>query len=369
MDCKVFRENISLYIDDQLTSIEKKEFELHLLKCKDCFEEYESTINILKLIKDEPQEELPDNYRAKLREKLEESSKKNIKTFNWKKLSSLAAAILIVFVSYGLVSRNFEFNKKVGHELAQDSIENGNDFGIQSDNVNEEEGNSNLNIANNKSFGVTATVGEEDYGKEEVEENKDKIEDIATDDITVAMDAPMYTSRGSMAIRGPLKEAYIDIQVQDYDESLERISIFVDKHGGFVENWYKTEAYNHRESNQEEKTYTGYVRIRVPEKFFDETINYLKGFGIVKSENFLQQDLEQVYEEVQSNLKNLKIQEERLIDTLSKTENTDDMLSIENVLTNIRIEVEANMKFLEELGNGTNPSAVNVNLSQPEKNN
>jgi len=84
---------------------------------------------------------------------------------------------------------------------------------------------------------------------------------------------------------------------------------------------------------------------------------------------FFQQDLDQFYQEVQSNLKNLKIQEERLINALSKTGNTDEMLSIENELTDIRIAVEANVKILEELDNATNPSAINFNLSQPEKNN
>jgi len=275
-----------LYIDDQLNNIEKKEFELHLLKCKDCFEEYESTINILKLIKDEPQQELPEDYRLKLRGKLEESSKKKMNIFTWKKLSSLAAAILIVFVSYGLISKNFDFNKKVGHELVQDSMENTSDFGIQSAKIDEsDEGNSDLNKENIKSFGITATVGNEDSGEAEVMEDSAEITGRTTDDITVAMDVPIFTSRGSVGNRGPLKEAYIDIQVENYDESLEKIGEYVDRHGGFIENWYKTEVYNHSESGQEEKAYIGHIRIRVPEKAFYETINYLKGFGEIKSEN------------------------------------------------------------------------------------
>ena len=105
MNCKDFLELISLYIDSEIDDIQKKEFEKHLNDCKKCRTEYENVLSVVSMLKDLPDEELPENFCSDLHDKLlketENQGSRKILFFRsnaFKAVSTVAAGILVVFL-------------------------------------------------------------------------------------------------------------------------------------------------------------------------------------------------------------------------------------------------------------------------------
>ena len=70
MNCIDVRDNISLYIDDELNEEEKKLMEEHLKKCAECSKELEEYKKIIQMLNELPDEEPPVGYCKRLHEKL-----------------------------------------------------------------------------------------------------------------------------------------------------------------------------------------------------------------------------------------------------------------------------------------------------------
>ncbi|RKD33169.1 zf-HC2 domain-containing protein [Thermohalobacter berrensis] len=136
MDCKEFNENLSLYIDNELTMEKKEDFEAHLQHCQQCKKEYESMKLIVESLGSFKQVELPKNYKSELRRKLKNQRSRrtdNKKKINWRLYSALAACILIFIVSFGIISDNFIIQNQQ-NEMVQESLPREN-IKIQSDNT------------------------------------------------------------------------------------------------------------------------------------------------------------------------------------------------------------------------------------------
>ncbi|NLX77975.1 MAG: hypothetical protein GXZ01_11530 [Clostridiaceae bacterium] len=122
--CDYFLENLSSYIDGEMTENEMKEIEQHLQECDSCSSEY----SILKAIVstcNELEEELPDGFSSSLHARLEKArddmlAERN-KTPGLKIFSQIAAGFVIV-ITLGLAIRaGFFGNGFLGQKTASDA--------------------------------------------------------------------------------------------------------------------------------------------------------------------------------------------------------------------------------------------------------
>lgn len=107
--CSNARENINAYIDDELNMDERRSFEKHIGKCKECKAELDEMRRIAELCRELPQQEPPAEFKAELHEKLlavaaEQdgnvgSGKKPKSFFLTKTFASVAAGILLIFLA------------------------------------------------------------------------------------------------------------------------------------------------------------------------------------------------------------------------------------------------------------------------------
>ena len=63
MECKKYVDDLSAYIDGELSSSESHQLTLHLLSCSKCAEEYTSLLKMQNLINNEVKEEIPDESK------------------------------------------------------------------------------------------------------------------------------------------------------------------------------------------------------------------------------------------------------------------------------------------------------------------
>lgn len=129
----------------------------------------------------------------------------------------------------------------------------------------------------------------------------------------------------------------ISLYVEDYQTAFDKISSYAVEQGGFVQDSgssYVSEA-------TEVKENSGYLTIRVPSEKFAEAMTQIQTFGNAISSNVSSTNISQQYQDIQTQINNLKIEEARLLEYLKQATNITDMLAIESELNRVRTEIDS----------------------------
>lgn len=135
MNCDIVRENMSLYIDNELDENTKMQFEEHLKTCVFCKEDLDILICAVDVMADMT-EELPDGFSDRLHEKLADvkvQKRSFIKPLYLKTLSAVAAALVIVFIARGIFYDPAGQNMTTSSAMKEDAFESeksADDYGI-----------------------------------------------------------------------------------------------------------------------------------------------------------------------------------------------------------------------------------------------
>lgn len=329
MNCNEFNEKISLYIDNQLNDMQKKEFEQHLNSCDKCKNDYNQMVQILEFARDCEQEELPSNYKATLREKLEECQRSNVKKkrINWKKYSAIAAGLLVIVTSVSLLSSS---------DMKQyDEAENKSSYEYDSmgSNTNQVADEAPKSIApNTKKFEISPNS-------------------VATNDT--------IQEKNGLEKRKIIENANLSLEVDNFDKTTSDIIIYVEKSGGFIES-----SNEQIRTTSRGKSKYGDMVIRIPSDQFRDTLTYIKTLGQINGSESATNDITGSYMDVDSEVKNLKIQEERLREVLKKAEKVEDILKIEDELKRIRTEINQKIGRLKNWDDLVDLSTIYINIEQ-----
>ncbi|WDV47301.1 DUF4349 domain-containing protein [Clostridiaceae bacterium M8S5] len=395
MNCMKFDESISLYIDGQLDKIDQKEFEQHLENCEKCRKQYEQMKQIIEMTKDIELEELPKDYKKSLRQKLEQCNKDKSKNKSniWKKYSLVAASLLVVITSAMLLSTTKYENLQEKNQIPYDeprSAENqadrfsGNDKKSDSYTLKSED-------KQEKSIGFTTKNTESSRGDKtkddavkiqehaagrntENDNNEEKSIDFKSQDNIDGTNIDNNIISGE-ADKAPIKEDSIDnnkevkskrkliknvdlaIEVSDFDEAKKQIESHMQELGGFIEN-----SSERVKSSQNAKN--GDMVIRVPVKYIDNATKFIQDLGRTIRIDTSVDDITKNYLDVNSEVENLKIQEERLREVLKKAEKVEEILKIEDELRRIRTEINKKTQVLKKWDDLVQYSTIHLDIEQ-----
>lgn len=109
--CNEIRELLSLYVDNELSEKEMKQVESHFENCPDCKQEYLEVLEITELLREIPEEKIPEQFEFRLKKALAEEGKQirekiqvtqmvEKKKYNWRMMSSIAAIFIVGIISY-----------------------------------------------------------------------------------------------------------------------------------------------------------------------------------------------------------------------------------------------------------------------------
>ena len=153
-----------------------------------------------------------------------------------------------------------------------------------------------------------------------------------------------------------VRTSNITLMVSDVSTALDKITKLAEDSQGFVVS-----------SNQwkDNGALLGTITIRVPAGEFDNAMSTLRGMADeVTSENTSAQDVTEEYTDLNSTLTNLQATEAQLLEIMKKAVTVDDILAVQNQLTNIQGQIEitkGRMKYLEQT---SATSLISVSLTQ-----
>lgn len=347
MDCNSFELNISAYLDNELTPEEKQDFEEHAKECKDCKIKYENFKIMIESLNEIEEIPLPKDFHIELGKKLrqEASTKRKNTSFSWKYIGGIAAALLVVVVSTSFLNNNKNFyNKSTQSELAapQEMAVEG-DYGVR---------NQEMTQAFDAGSGRMAGVPEESF-QGVPEENYL----FTTNDTVETRMVQMKTSR-KIIQRGQLT-----IEVENFDDVHKNVLDLVESSNGYIQH---NEVYYYIQNREkpEESLKNANMELRIPSNDFSRIFEEIKALGVTVEENTSGEDITENYMDLDNQVENLKIQEERLREILKKADKVEDLLKIENELNRIRTQINYLTTTLKEYDNLVSMATINLHIRQ-----
>ncbi len=135
-NCDKFLEQISAYIDNELSTEDRIKFEEHLKNCSDCEKKYIEILEIVNDLNSVPEIELPENFHNEFMNKLviEQNKKKDIrfyfledilKSINRKQVfaaGAVFAALTLFFVTLSSINSGDKYDKENPVAVAEEGI-------------------------------------------------------------------------------------------------------------------------------------------------------------------------------------------------------------------------------------------------------
>lgn len=152
-----------------------------------------------------------------------------------------------------------------------------------------------------------------------------------------------------------IKTVNMDVETKEFDTVMATVEEQVASLGGYIENMetYNGSAYSHYRSSRNAS-----LTLRIPKERLGDFLATISGISNVvrRSENV--EDVTLAYVDTESRRNSLKIEQDRLLELLSKAESMEDIITIEDRLSDVRYELESMESRLRTYDNKVDYSTV-----------
>lgn len=164
------------------------------------------------------------------------------------------------------------------------------------------------------------------------------------------------------ANRKLIKEVYMDVETGDFDTLLSKVEGRVEALGGYIESM---NVYNGGRNIKSLKN--AGMTIRIPKEKLDQFVTEVSEYSNVVNRSEDTRDVTMQYVDLESHKKALRTEQDRLLELLEKAESMEDIIAIEERLSQIRYETESMESQLRTYDNLVDFSTIRLNISEVEE--
>ena len=159
-----------------------------------------------------------------------------------------------------------------------------------------------------------------------------------------------------------IRNAYMDLETKQFDQTITEFKELIASVGGYVQN----ESLNGQSITYRSDYYERYASItaRVPAEKLDEVMNAVGGLFNVVSQNASMDDITDSYYDAQARLDSLNLQEERLLAILAQADQLEDVITLEQALSDVRYQIESITASLRRMDSQVAYSTLSVGISE-----
>ena len=163
----------------------------------------------------------------------------------------------------------------------------------------------------------------------------------ATESVSNDASAPMESApaAGVTEERKIIKHCYMDMETMAFDQALADIAGLIEEAGGYIQNQNVSGRSFYNQGEYYERTAN--ISARIPAEKLDQVAESVGGLCNVVSRSENLDDITDSYYDTQARLDTLQVQEERLLEILSKAETLEDIITLEQALSEVRYEIES----------------------------
>ncbi len=156
-----------------------------------------------------------------------------------------------------------------------------------------------------------------------------------------------------------IKNYSLSVETENMDELLPIIENEVTRLGGYIENLENNNATRYGRGYR----YTNYV-IRIPAGLADQFVEFAGNHGNITNKSLSVNDVTMAYVDTEAQRDSLRIQQDRFLELLSEAESIEDILTIEERLTNVRYRLESLESTLRTYDSLVSYSTIRVDISE-----
>lgn len=173
--------------------------------------------------------------------------------------------------------------------------------------------------------------------------------------------------QGQMQTQKIIYSANAQIETTEYEKTIEAVAAMVEHFGGFIESSSISGANYYRSSRGLRNLRTANYTLRIPSEYFQEMTGSLSELGNVPYCNTYSENVTASYYDVQSRKTAYETQEKRLLEMLAIAETVEDMLAIQEQLTEVQYQIDSLQSRLTNYDRQVSYSTVNLTVSEVEE--
>ena len=179
---------------------------------------------------------------------------------------------------------------------------------------------------------------------------------------TTAANGESANLTGNAAGRKIIKNGDLSIQTREFDEFLTNLNRSILAVGGYVEaSSINGNSYNKNRMRSAD------VTARVPADQLDAFCDQVSELGNVTYKNLYTRDVTLTYVDLESHVKALRTEQETLMDLLAKAEKVEDIILIQNRLSDVLYEIESYESTLRTFDDQIAYSSVHLGIQEVQR--
>lgn len=169
------------------------------------------------------------------------------------------------------------------------------------------------------------------------------------------------TDPGQSQGRKLIKTVELEMETKEFEHMMSELETQVQELGGYIEN---LETYNGSSYSSHRSSRWANLTIRIPESALNGFLQNMSEIGNVVRRSDSVDDVTLSYVDMESRRDTLKAEQARLLELLEQAETVEDMIMLEERLSNVRYYLESMESKLRTIDNQVDYSTVRLNLSE-----
>lgn len=159
-----------------------------------------------------------------------------------------------------------------------------------------------------------------------------------------------------------VKNSDLQLETKEFDNAITSLLKLFEESGGYVDSQSVDGKSLRRQGDYYERN--AYIVARVPADKLDSVTSQIGKLCNITSQSQSVMDITDSYYDAQARLEVLKVKEKRLIELLEKAEKLEDIIELENALSNCQYEMDSLNGQLKRMDNYVSYSTLNINLAE-----
>ncbi|MBO7354416.1 MAG: DUF4349 domain-containing protein [Lachnospiraceae bacterium] len=164
-----------------------------------------------------------------------------------------------------------------------------------------------------------------------------------------------------------IRRVNLSVESLEFEQSINTLESSVGAFGGYIESSSITDRNSYYGINNYRNSRVASYVIRIPSEMLDGFLNQVGNIGNITSQSTSAEDITLSYLDLEARTESLEIQQERLLALLEKAETVDEIISLEDRLSTVRYQIEAQRSTLKNYDNLVAFSTVTIGLTEVVK--
>ena len=158
--------------------------------------------------------------------------------------------------------------------------------------------------------------------------------------------------------------ADVTVETTAFDETIGKVSGLVEAFGGWIESSSVSGSNYYQKSRGTASTRDASYTLRIPSKRFQELMDSLSGLGNIPYSHIYTENVTAQYYDVQAHLKAYQTQETRLLEMMELAETVEDVIILEDRLTELRYKIESLQSSLNNWDRRVSYSTISLSVKE-----